>query len=129
MTPQSHRFRGTKSVLVDVDSVHKQPQIFYMLVAIEICLLAVATGGHRWTISLNLAEKMVVSAVPVAISAVSFAGLHLILKKGRCFKSLQRGFKKRQDAGDIEPGVSTATLASQAEARIVNEVHNAIVVR
>jgi hypothetical protein len=72
---------------------------------------------------------MVVSAVPVAISAVSFGFLHLILKKGRCFKSLQRAFKRRQDSGEVRPGVSTETLASQAEARIVNEVHNVIVVR
>ena len=72
---------------------------------------------------------MVASAIPVAASALSFGALHVILKRGRCFKSLQRVFQKRKDDGDIPAHTSTKKLASQAEARIVNEVHNIIVVR
>lgn len=72
---------------------------------------------------------MVASLVPVAASAVSFGALHIVLKRGRCFKALQRVFQKRKEAGDISPNASTKKLASQAEARIVNEVHNVIVVR
>ena len=69
-----------------------------------------------------------IAVVPVALSVGGFSALHLILKKGRAYRALTGVFKRRQDAGDIPPSPSAKVLASQAEARIVNEVHNLLVV-
>lgn len=71
----------------------------------------------------------VATVLPIACSTAGFGTLHLILKKGACFRSLSRMFKRKQDRGEIAASASPDQLASQAEARIVNEVHNFAVVR
>ena len=64
----------------------------------------------------------------VAVSAIGFGSLHLILKKGPCYKSLSRMFQRKKDRGELAANADPDKLASQAEARIVNEVHNFAVV-
>ena len=69
-----------------------------------------------------------IALVPVALSVAGFSTLHAVLKKGRTSRALRNMFKRRQDAGTIPSKPSAEILASQAEARIVNEVHNVVVV-
>lgn len=71
---------------------------------------------------------MVQSVAPLAASAVGFGGLHLFLRHGSCYKGLQKTYASRAKRGLLAPQAEPSILASQAEFRILNEIHNLIMV-
>jgi hypothetical protein len=72
---------------------------------------------------------MVAAVVPVALTALGFSGLHFFLKKGPCGRRLEETYRRRKASGHIPATKNEHELASQAEARILNEIHNVFAVR
>lgn len=71
---------------------------------------------------------MLQSVGPLAASAVGFGGLHLFLRHGPCYNRLQKMYASRSKRGLLAPQAEPSVLASQAEFRILNEIHNLITV-
>lgn len=71
---------------------------------------------------------MVHSVAPVAASAVGFGGLHLCLRHGSCYHSFERMYAGRKHRGLLGPQAEPSTLASQAQFRVFNEIHNLLAV-
>lgn len=71
---------------------------------------------------------MVHSVAPIAASAVGFGGLHLFLRHGPCYHGFERMYASRKERGLLAPKAEPSTLASQAEFRVLNEVHNMVAV-
>lgn len=77
--------------------------------------------------------------LPVAVSAAAFGTLHAVLRHGPPYKRMQRFFEKNQEEQATEalrnpdvpvpPRPAPPVLAAQAEARVLNDIHNALVVR
>ena len=73
--------------------------------------------------------------LPACLSALGFAGVHAILRHGPPFKRLTKMYEDNQAAivsnGDKSrrKRAPPAVLASQAEARVLNNVHNILQVR
>jgi hypothetical protein len=75
--------------------------------------------------------------LPVTVSAAAFGTLHAIIRHGPPYKRIQRFFEKNQEAEEAEQGANApdlpsrpapSVLAAQAEARVLNDIHNALVV-
>lgn len=67
--------------------------------------------------------------VPIAASALTFGATHLALRLGPVHRRLERMYVRRKEAGLIQPSANPPQLASQAGSRILNEIHNLVVVR
>lgn len=68
-------------------------------------------------------------AMPIAASALSFGATHLALRHGPVHRRLTAMYARRKEAGRLQPNSDPPQLASQAGSRILNEIHNIMVVR
>eukprot|EP00892_Ulva_mutabilis_P005252 jgi/Ulvmu1/3099/UM015_0139.1 len=71
---------------------------------------------------------MVHSVAPVAASAVGFGGLHVALRHGACYHRFEQMYANRKERGLLSPQAQPSTLASQAQFRVLNEIHNLLAV-
>jgi hypothetical protein len=66
--------------------------------------------------------------LPIAASAISFGATHLALRHGPVNRRLTKMYASRKEKGLLQPNANPPLLAAQAGSRILNEIHNLMVV-
>lgn len=74
-------------------------------------------------------ESTASPSMPIAASALSFGVTHLALRHGPVHRRLTAMYTRRKAAGLLQPNANPPELAAQAGSRILNEIHNVMVVR
>lgn len=65
----------------------------------------------------------------IAASALSFGATHLALRHGPVNRRFTAMYVRRKEAKLLQPNANPPQLAAQAGSRILNEIHNLMVVR